>query len=78
MKFAASAFDDETLNWWADLEDCRRYYCDRSISTWLDMKMVVRERFCQNGYKEVLLQDHDNSGRETRVNRINKGTAELR
>ena len=47
VKFAASAFDDEALNWWADLEDCRRYYGERSISTWLDMKMVMRELFCQ-------------------------------
>ena len=78
VKFATSAFDDEALNWWDDLEDCRQYYGERSISTWLDMKIVMRERFCQNGYKEVLLQDHDNSGRETRVDRINKGVAELR
>ena len=53
-------------------------YGERSIGTLLDMKMEMRERFCQNGYKEVLRQDHDNSGRETRVDRINKGVVELR
>ena len=49
MKFAASAFDDEALKWWDDLEDCRCYYSERSISTWYDMKVAMRKQFRQNG-----------------------------
>ena len=55
----------------------RRFYGERPINTWHELKAVMRKQFRQNSYEEFLLQDHDNSDRDLRLGRIDQGLSEL-
>ena len=77
VKIAARTFDDEVFEWWEELKAQRRFYDEKPITSWYDLRAAMRKQFRQNNYEEFLFQGHDNSDRETRLDRINKGAAEL-
>ena len=77
VKIAARTFDDEVFEWWEELKAQRHFYGEKPITSWYDLRAAMRKQFRQNNYEEFLFQGHDNSDRETRLDRINKGAAEL-
>ena len=50
VKLATSEFCDYALTWWVKLVRSRRFYEDEPISTWAEMKRVMRKRFVPSTY----------------------------
>ena len=77
MQIATYTFDDKVFEWWDELKAQRRFYGERPINKWYDLKVVMRTQFCQNSYKEFLAQDHDNSDHELKLSCISQALVEL-
>ncbi|KAL0405169.1 UNVERIFIED_CONTAM: hypothetical protein Slati_3830800 [Sesamum latifolium] len=56
VKLAAVEFTDYAIVWWDQLITNRRRYRERPISTWAEMKSIMRKRFVHSHYFRDLYQ----------------------
>ena len=56
VKLAAIEFSDYAIVWWDQLVTSRRRNGERPISTWGEMKLVMRKRFIPSYYHRDLYQ----------------------
>ncbi|XP_012439934.1 uncharacterized protein LOC105765404 [Gossypium raimondii] len=60
VKFSAIEFSDYAMIWWDQLTTSRRRNGERPISTWAEMKAVMRKRFIPSYYHRELYQTLQN------------------
>ncbi|KAG8497231.1 hypothetical protein CXB51_008425 [Gossypium anomalum] len=60
VKLAAIEFSDYAMVWWDQLTTSRRRNRERPISTWQEMKVVMRKRFIPSYYHRELYQKLQN------------------
>ena len=78
VQIATRTFDDEAFEWWDELKVQRRFYGERPINTWFDLKAAMRKQFRQNNYDEFLPQDRYQSDRELEEGHLDKEFDKLR
>ena len=78
VQIATRTFDDEVFEWWDELKVQRRFYCERPINTWFDLKAAMRKQFRQNNYDEFLPQDRYQSDCELEKGHLGKEFDKLR
>ena len=78
VQIATRTFDDEVFEWWDELKVQRRFYGERPINTWFDLKAAMRKQFRQNNYDEFLPQDRYKSDRELEEGHLDKEFDKLR
>lgn len=57
VKLATIKFTDYALLWWDQLLIYRRHNWERSISTWREMKNIMRKRFAPSYYYREMYQN---------------------
>ena len=57
VQIVAHTFNEEVFKWWDELKVQRRFYGERPINTWYDLKAAMMKQFRQNNYEEFLLED---------------------
>jgi len=60
VKLAAIEFSDYAMIWWDQLTTSRRRNGEHPISTWIEMKAVMRRRFIPSYYHQELHQKLQN------------------
>ena len=48
VQLAASTFVGDAAEWWDEERHCRRFYGDRPLDTWYELKKMLKERIRQN------------------------------
>ena len=48
VQLAASTFVGDAAEWWDEERHCRRFYGDRPLDTWYEMREMLRKRIRQN------------------------------
>ena len=53
VQLAASTFVGDAAEWWDEERHCRRFYGDRPLDTWYEMREMLRKRIRQNIDEEL-------------------------